>query len=259
MMRALGAAVVLVCACGGVKKQSPDAGPKDAAVDSPVDAFNCTAFPVNATFTYSPPVPGINSPVTFTPATAGLTYAWTFADGTPAMSADAAPQVTWTAVGQHQVQLSVVDPNTQCTGTSKQDLTLAACTPPLASPPFTQNTSGHANSGIVIVPSRATTLTSVTFLNQGMADTINLTDSAGTILQTLAVPASTPTFQGNVSWPLSPGVTYHIVGQVNNNGRYANYTAFPTNGPSLAVTAGWMDGAAQSVYWFSFVNLVTCP
>jgi hypothetical protein len=241
-----------------VKKAAPDAA-HDAAADSAPDAFNCSAFPVNGAFTYSPASPGINSPVTFTPVTGGLTYAWTFAAGTPATSTDAAPQAVWSAAGQHQVQLTVTDPATTCAGSSMQDVTVAACAQPVGSQVFANSLSGYPGAGLVIVPSRNTSLTSFTMMNQGQADTINLTDASGTVLQTLSLPASTPTFVATVNWPLTANVTYHLVSGLTNNGKWNSFTSWPVTGTSLSITSAWMSGAANPNYYLTFINLVTCP
>ncbi len=52
----------------------------------------------------------INVPQTFSVKDASSSisgYTWTFAEGTPASSTDAAPSVTWTTIGQKQIELKV--------------------------------------------------------------------------------------------------------------------------------------------------------
>lgn len=52
----------------------------------------------------------INVPQTFAVKNASSSisgYAWTFAEGTPASSTDVAPSVTWTTIGQKQIELKV--------------------------------------------------------------------------------------------------------------------------------------------------------
>jgi PKD repeat protein len=259
VMRTLGmCAVATLAACGNVptKMQQADAA---VAVDAPIDAFSCTGHEPDATFMASSTTVGLGQPVTFTATTQGLSYAWTFPSGNPAASAAASPVVMWSTAGTYNVSLSVSDAN-HCLASSSQMITAEGCAAALSGPAtFDQMTGGHSNAGIVIVPNKNTTLTSFTVGNQSMADTINLTDAAGTILQALAIPANTPVFQASVSWPLTANTTYHLVTQLPNNGRWTMAPAYPVAASSLAVTAGWMDGAAQSQYWFSFQNLVTCP
>jgi len=247
--------LVVLAACGNVSKQKPDAA---VVADAPVDTFDCTGHAPDGSFTFSPMMPGLNDPTTFTATAPGLSYAWTFPSGNPGASAALAPVVSWTAAGQYKVGLTVSDSN-HCMATTSQMVDVVSCAQPIAGPTFDQMTGGHANAGIAIVPSRNTTLTSFTVMNQSMADTINLTDSVGNILQTLAIPAGTPTYQAVVSWPLVAGTTYHLVTQLPSNGRWTSAPPYPVAGSSLAVTAGWMDNASQTAYWFSFLNLVTCP
>ncbi|HSN30358.1 MAG TPA: PKD domain-containing protein, partial [Kofleriaceae bacterium] len=217
-----------------------------------------TAFPLSGNFTYSPAAPGINWPVTFTPVSTGVSYAWTFTDGTPGMSTDAAPQVTWTALGEHAVSLTATDPATHCTGSSMKNVDFT-CGSPFGSQVFANNLSGYQSSGLVLVPSRNTVLTSFTVMNQSQADTINLTDANGGVLQTLALPANTPQFVANVNWPLSANTTYHLVTALNNNGKWNSFTGYPVTSPSLSITGAWMSGAVETIYYLTFVNLVTCP
>ena len=248
--------LVVLAACGNVSKQKPDAA---VIVDAAPDAFDCTGHEPDGSFTFAPMVPGLHEVTTFTATTPGLSYAWTFPSGSPGASAALAPMVSWANAGQYNVSLSVSDGN-HCMATTSQMVQVESCAPAIPGPAaFDQMTGGHANAGIAIVPSRATTLTSFTVMNQSMADTINLTDSAGTILQTLAIPAGTPAYQAVVSWPLASGTTYHLVTQLPSNGRWTSAPPYPVAGSSLSVTAGWMDGASQTAYWFSFLNLVTCP
>jgi len=250
--------LLVVVGCGEVKPETP----LDAAVDAPpdvltIDAPICPVRP-NATFTYAPMPVGVGVVATFTPQP-GLQYAWTFAGAVPASSTVEVPQAVWMAAGPHDVTLSVTDPATTCTASTMQTIQVAACSAPINSPAFSQNTGGHPNSGIVIVPSINTTLTQFTVINQGLADTALLTDAAGTPLQSIAIPAATTTFVADVTWPLVAGTTYHLVTADPSNNRYAPGVVYPIGSSSLQVTAGWMDNAAQTMYWFGYTALRTCP
>src|ERR1035438_7232746 len=55
------------------------------------------------------------------------------------------------------------------------------------------------------------TLTSFTFQNQGNADTVDLVDSVGDILDSVAIPASTPSDTVSVSWSLTEGSQYYLL------------------------------------------------
>lgn len=128
----------------------------------------------------------------------------------------------------------------------------------IAGPALTQNISGWADSGLQITALRNTTLTGFTFMNQGKADTINLIEGTTTV-QTISVPASTPTFTASVMWPLTAGTTYKLVSVDEANGQWVNFSGFPTGSASLRVNGTWGNDLLQTAYWFSFVNLATCP
>jgi len=257
-MRLTPVLVLAMIGCGEVKQPATvDAG-GDAAPDARViDAPTCPVSP-NATFTYAPMPVGVGTVATFTPQP-GLAYAWTFAGAVPASSTVQNPQAVWMTAGPHDVTLTVTDPATMCTASTMQTIQVAACSAPIDSPAFSQNTGGHANSGIVIVPSVNTTLTQFTVMNQGLADTAILTDAAGTTLQSISIPAATTTFVADVTWPLVAGRTYHLVTADPSNNRYAPGVVYPIGNASLQVTAGWMDNAAQTMYWFAYTGLRTCP
>ncbi len=135
----------------------------------------------------------------------------------------------------------------------------AACVP-IAGPALTQNLSGWATAGLRIKALKNTTLSSFEFDNQGQADTLELTDTSGTVLQSITVPANTTTFTANVSWPLTSGTSYDLVSVNGANGHWDNYSSYPTSSTSLEVDS--VVGNGQTTYttwWFSFQNIKTCP
>lgn len=136
--------------------------------------------------------------------------------------------------------------------------TCAAHCQNIAGPPLANTISGWPDSGLQITALRDTILTGFTFWNQGVADTITLSQ-AGTPLFTVGVPAGVNGFSPYVSWPLQAGVTYLLTNANGTNGRWENYTAWPTSSGALQVDGTWGSGALQSSYWFSFTNLTTCP
>ncbi len=133
----------------------------------------------------------------------------------------------------------------------------------VAGPALTMTISGWPSSGLQLKALVNTTLTSFVFNNQGMADTVELTDATGaTVLFSLSTPASTPAYTASVSWPLAAGVSYNLInigGPSGNNGMWASYGSFPTSDSSLQVTATWGNNTLQTSFWFTFTNLTTCP
>jgi hypothetical protein len=85
--------------------------------------------------------------------------------------------------------------------------------------------SGYIVSGLGFQALDNSTLTGFTFQNQGAADTIVLTNSAGTILDSIATPASTPSDVVSVSWSLTAGNTYYLLQTGGVNGRGFNFPA----------------------------------
>ncbi len=83
---------------------------------------------LDSTFTVTPNSPIINNAAQFSANQSGATYAWTFQSGTPASSVAQNPQVTWTQIGNYQVQLSVSD-NLGCTVNRTQQVTVTNCQP----------------------------------------------------------------------------------------------------------------------------------
>jgi len=130
----------------------------------------------------------------------------------------------------------------------------------LTGPSLTQNLGGWVGAGLRFKALKNTTLTSFEFDNQGAADTLELTDTSGTVLQSITVPANTPTFTATVSWPLTSGTSYDLISVNGSNGHWDSYTSWPTSNTSLEID-GVVDTsqATYTTWWFSFQDLKTCP
>ena len=76
-----------------------------------VDDGSCTYPPLSAGFDWSSTC-GIPEVATFTNTSIGnaVGFSWTFAGGSPAASSEENPTVTWDAVGDHAISLTVTDP-----------------------------------------------------------------------------------------------------------------------------------------------------
>ncbi len=139
----------------------------------------------------------------------------------------------------------------------------SACSSPIAGPSLPNAIGGWPNSGLRIKALKNTTLTSFVFNNQGASDTVELTTTTGSVLQSITTPASNKTFAATVSWPLVAGTSYDLIStstSAGNNGMWNNFTSYPVTGNSLEVDG--MVNTSQTVdttYWFTFTSIVTCP
>ena len=67
------------------------------------------------------------------------------------------------------------------------------------------------------------TLTSFIYQNQGNADTVVLTNSQGTILDTINTPQGQTSYTANVNWSLIGGQTYWLLQDNVSGGRVMAY------------------------------------
>jgi hypothetical protein len=152
-----------------------------------------------------------------------------------------------------------------CDGGGCQNGACVACAPATIAGPSLPNTiTGWPKSGLRIKALKNTVLTSFVVNNQGNADTIDLTDTSGTVLQTIALPASNKTYTASVSWNLTANTSYDLILEGNTtsgaNGMWANYSSFPqsTTGLQVVDTVD-QSQSLQTAYWFTFTSLVSCP
>ncbi len=127
-------------------------------------------------------------------------------------------------------------------------------------PTLTTNISGWPSAGLRIKALKNTTLTSFVVNNQGAADTVSLTTTTGTVLQTLSTPASDTTYTATVAWSLTAGTSYDLILAGGANGRFVTYSSFPQSSTGLEVddTVDQSQGLYTS-FWFTFTSLTSCP
>jgi hypothetical protein len=148
-----------------------------------------------------------------------------------------------------------------CDGGGCQNGVCASCVPAtLTGPALTMNISGWARAGLRITALKNTTLTSFVVNNQGAADTIDLTDTSGTVLQTIALPANSTAYTASVSWALTANTSYDLILEGGANGLWASYSSFPQSSAGLEIV-DTVDTSQtlQTNYWFTFTSLVSCP
>jgi hypothetical protein len=137
----------------------------------------------------------------------------------------------------------------------------ALCVPStITGPTLSSTITGWPNAGLRITALKNTTLTGFVVNNQGAADTVSLTDTGGTVLQSLSTPASDTAYTASVSWTLTSGTSYDLILANGSNGMWTSYSSFPQSSTGLEVvdTVNSTQTLEPS-YWFTFTSLTTCP
>jgi hypothetical protein len=148
----------------------------------------------------------------------------------------------------------------------------AASASVIAGPVLNTNDSGWVDSGLGFTAIVNSTLTSFTFQNQGLADTVVLVDPLGNILDQVATAAGVFSNTVSVNWSLTAGSNYYLLQTTQNNGVFTDWgLAAPFNADiALTDTGDWSNnglasanfgigGAAGSgtVDWGDFNNVTT--
>ncbi len=136
----------------------------------------------------------------------------------------------------------------------------------IAGPTLTTYDASYQITGLEFVANQNSVLTGFTFTNQGLADTIELLDSAGNVVDSISTPAGQGTVSPTVSWALSMSSSYYLVQTTYNNGYYAYFgQPLPTNA-NVSITASGVFSQTASVlgavihgdqYWADFNNITT--
>lgn len=152
----------------------------------------------------------------------------------------------------------------------------AASASVISGPTLSTGDSGYSVSGLGFVATVSTTLTSFTFQNQGLADTVDLVDPLGNILHSASIPSGTPSDTVSVSWSLTGGNTYYLLQTTQSNALFTawglaapsdaqialNVTSIftcinpPTCTPTSLISADFSGGASDQ-YWADFNNITT--
>jgi hypothetical protein len=122
---------------------------------------------------------------------------------------------------------------------------------------FTGNIGGWTDSGLSITPVVDTVLRRFTFNNQGAADEVRLVRAADSaVIGSLTTPAGDPAYEAIVNWPMAAGQVYHLISVDTSNGRYVSYTTWPVTNSIVSVTGSWGNSHLETLYWFTFTNLL---
>lgn len=136
----------------------------------------------------------------------------------------------------------------------------------ISGPNLPSTNLGWVQNGLSITALQDTSLTSFTYNNQGLADTLRLTDTAGNILETYNMGAGNTTQVINVSWSLVTGITYYLIAEQNfgNNGMWTSFSSYPVSNADISIN-GWVshvlpggtNTGSGTEYWFHFTGITT--
>jgi len=136
----------------------------------------------------------------------------------------------------------------------------------IAGPSLTASDVGWQFSGVGFTANVDSYLTSFTFQNQGQADTIELVNSAGSVLDSVTTAASTPSDAVSVNWQLTAGDQYFLLQSTDSNSLFATYGgALPSDAQITMTDTGIFSSSAVSTSfnirgneeWADFNNITT--
>jgi len=141
----------------------------------------------------------------------------------------------------------------------------------VAGPTLTTD-EGYNFSGIGFVANVNAQLTSFTFENQGLADSVELVDPLGNILDSVSIPSGTPSDTVAVDWFLAAGDQYYLLQTTTANGLYVTNLLpppsdtqitltdtgdFSTSPVSALFTFGGGGPNSGTAYWADFNDVTT--
>jgi uncharacterized protein (TIGR03382 family) len=131
---------------------------------------------------------------------------------------------------------------------------------------LSQSSSGWQYSGVGFTANVNATLTSFTFENQGKADTVDLVNAAGTIFDSVAIPAGDVSDTVSVSWSLTAGSQYYLLNSVLANAMWDHFNLpLPTDTEITMTDTGifstTLDTSGYAThgneYWTAFLDITT--
>ncbi|MES2392473.1 MAG: PEP-CTERM sorting domain-containing protein [Acidobacteriota bacterium] len=136
----------------------------------------------------------------------------------------------------------------------------------ITGPSLTSPDSGWTYTGVGFTANIDSTLTGFTFVNQGHADSVILYDSTGDVLDSIAVPASTPSYTATVNWSLLAGHQYYLIQPGLNNSYFANWGGSLPSDTQITMTDTGIFGNhappppftySGNSYWTAINNIQT--
>jgi hypothetical protein len=144
--------------------------------------------------------------------------------------------------------------------------TAGAATLTIAGPTLNQSDFGYMTTGLEFQANQNSTLTGFTFQNQGSADTVELVNSVGTVLNSISTPASVTSDSVTVSWALTSGANYYLVQTTTDNALYANFGLTLPSNANISILQSGIFSTTSSIlaggywgntYWADFNNITT--
>ncbi len=126
----------------------------------------------------------------------------------------------------------------------------------ISGPVLSNSLSNWNDSGLQITALKDVTLENFVFQNQGLADTIWLTDISGNILETYNYSGGDTSHFVDVAWDLSADQSYHIIADHPSNGKWAYPLSYPVSNAHIKVDGAWNINLRNN-YWFNFNNITT--
>jgi PEP-CTERM motif len=145
--------------------------------------------------------------------------------------------------------------------------TAAAHADVIAGPVLNADGVSWTDTGIAFTATVNTALTSFVFQNQGGADTVDLYNAAGVVLDSLSTPAGQTSYTASVNWALTAGQQYYLGQTVASNELFASYgLPLPSDGQIAIDFSGYFGyglppadeaGWTANEYWAGFNNITT--
>ncbi len=123
-------------------------------------------------------------------------------------------------------------------------------------PVLSRNLVNWNDSGLQLTAFQDVTLESFVFQNQGLADTIWLTDISGNILETYNYSGGETSHLIDVAWDLSADQSYRIIADHASNGTWAYSPSYPLGNTHIQVDGAW-NMYLRNTYWFNFNSIIT--
>jgi len=145
----------------------------------------------------------------------------------------------------------------------------------ISGPILSSPDNGYQYSGLGFTATVSSALTSFTFQNQGLADTLVLVDPLGNILDSVATPSGNSSYTATLSWSLAAGSQYYLLQTTYNNALFWGWSAAAPSDAEIALTDtgdfsltspasanfSWGGGSRESgtTWWADFNNITTSP
>jgi len=136
----------------------------------------------------------------------------------------------------------------------------------ITGPTLNENDGGWSNVGIGFTAKDNSTLTSFIYESESKADTIELLNKSGTVLDSISIPGGSSSNKISVSWSLTSGTQYYLLGSTDSNEQFTSYGSAAPSDADIALTdTGIFSESANPAsfgitgnsYWAAFNDITT--